>query len=83
MYSANFASWMGREKRTESVQDKLWSALRLLMGQHSFAWAENLAQAAVWPLFAMNGYFMLTRLQPLFLIPDPNMRVLEQCLSQM
>jgi len=24
MYSANFATWMGRDKRTENVQDRLW-----------------------------------------------------------
>lgn len=33
-------------------------------------------------LCAMNGCFMLTSLRWLFLIPNSNMRVLEQCLSR-
>lgn len=41
----------------------------------------ELARLWLWLLCAMNGCFMLTSLQWLFLITNSNMWVLEQCLS--
>lgn len=76
-FSGSFA------RLSDGERQKGWGCLGKAVAQgcaHGWAVLE-LAQLWLWLLCAMNGCFMLTTLQWLFLIPNSDMWVLEQCLS--
>lgn len=76
--------WMGRDKRAETVWDRHCPSTVPVGGAGMLRADRGLGAGWWWWLLcSVNGCFMLISLRWLFLIPDSNMRVLEQRMSQM